>query len=244
MFAPTLFPIWHDIADGFACGQSGFAKRAGAAQCAFGRLDAWSPCVSFALTSPIPSPNCRLASSRDRSAFLGRSRSKRDQQHAADHGSVTRSVEKTHCAGRKNALSSGEYQNQIRGSIPCVNPPSSSHSSQHRPSRAAWQPTASAHSAAQQRAQLLQMQPIATWSQARRSAHSQAAIATTQVSATNHGSAGQSARVSHRLTGGVFAARTAQHLRHRGHSSGGVLHFIDQKHETGAQGHFAPGGRD
>jgi hypothetical protein len=77
-----------------------------------------------------------------------------------------------------------------------------------------------------------------------RSARLQVAIATTQVSATNLGFAGHTARSSDWLTDGVFVDKTVSHFRHRGTSSGGVLHFIDHKHETGAQGRFAPGGRD
>lgn len=244
MFAPTPFPIWHDFAEGIARGQSGFANGAGAAHCAFGRSAAWSPRAVCARTSLTPSPDCRPASLRGRSAILGHRRSMTDKQHAADSIGIVADFEKTDCAGRKNALTFVQYQKQNGGSSTCVNPPSSSPSSPHRPSRVAWQPMVSALLAAQPQAQSSQTRPIKTWLLARRSAHSQAAIATTQASVTNHGFAGHPARVSHRLTGGVFAARTALQLRHRGHSSGGVLHFIDQKHETGAQGHFAPGGRD
>jgi hypothetical protein len=266
MFAPTLSPFRHDFAEGIARGQSGFAKWVWSAQDAvMGHLTAWSPRARMPQRSFIPSPVGRSFSSRVGSALFGPRWVLFHKRHVADHASVIAFKAKSFCDAGQNALNSGVYQNQTRGSLTCVNPPSFSHSSRHRFSRAAWQPTASVHSAAQLRVQSLLTQPIQTWLPVRLSARSQAAIATTRASVTKPTRGGFRARNDHRvsptdrgcahanrgfthtnnsLTGGFGPALKGLQCHHRGITSGGVLHSIDQQHETGAQGHFAPMGRD
>lgn len=259
MFAPTKTPFGHDFAEGIARGQSGFAKWVWSAQDAvMGYLTAWSPRAMAPQRSFIPSPLGRSLFLEVGSALFGKCWFSPNKRHAADHVSVIAPKAKSFCDTVQNTLNSGAYQNQTRGSLTCVNLPSFSRSSRHRFSRAAWQPTVNARSVAQLRVLSLQTQPIQTWLPVRRSVRSQAAIATTQASATkhtragffpgnDHGSAHTDRGLAHayyNLTGGFGPALKGSQIHHRGFSSGGDLHSTYQQHETGAQGYFAPMGRD
>ncbi len=257
MVPPRLSLIWHDSAEGRACGQSAFANQGVSAHATGARVmtpETPARGGSKASTPLTPSPDCgsgpvparpELSSRKlkvdalslrpSRKGAVPRSAEPRDiRRNRAHHGSVIVLARRYSCARFKNALESVGYKHSTGGRHTCLNPRSSSPLLARLLFPAAWQPTASARSAVLRQVPLLLTQPIRTWLQALRSARWQAPIATTQVFAAVAATKPRktvSASKPHNtdtLTGGQSCFHRESHSRHRSLRSGGVLRLIPE----------------